>query len=128
AVQATVEGLRFVARTAPVRTLLLLLGLVSFAGGPFSVLMPVFANRILGGGARELGLLMAATGLGALAGALSLTFREGVRGLGRLVAVSAAAFGVLLILFSASRLLWLSALLLIPVGATMMVQMAASNT
>jgi MFS family permease len=123
-----IEGFRFVARTAPVRALLLLLGVVSFAGMPYAVLMPVFAESILHGGARGLGLLMGASGCGALAGALSLASRSGVRGLGRWVVVSASCFGVALTLFSLSRTFWLSALLLVPVGASMMVQMASSNT
>jgi MFS family permease len=124
----TLEGFRFVGRTAPVRALLLLLGVVSFAGLPYSVLMPVFAESILHGGARGLGLLMGASGLGALGGALSLASRSGVRGLGRWVAVSASAFGLSLIAFSLSNVFWLSALLLIPVGFSVMVQMASSNT
>ena len=95
---------------------------------PYSVLMPVFAESILGAGPKGLGLLMGASGLGALGGALALLSRRGVRGLGRWVAVSAAAFGVALIAFSFSRTFWLSALLLIPVGAAMMVEMASSNT
>ena len=102
--------------------------MVSFAGMPYAVLMPVFADQILHGGAQRLGILMGATGVGALGGALTLATRKGVRGLGRWVAVSAAAFGVELVLFSLSRTFWLSALLLIPVGFAMMVQMAASNT
>jgi MFS family permease len=124
----TLEGFRFVARTAPVRALLLLLGLVSVAGMPYAVLMPIFADQILHGGPRGLGLLMGATGLGALCGALSLAMRTGVSGLGRWVATSAASFGVWLILFSLSRVFWLSALLLVPLGASMMVEMASSNT
>jgi MFS family permease len=124
----TIEGLRFVVRTAPVRALLVLLGAVSFAGMPYSVLMPVFAESILHGGAKGLGLLMGASGLGALAGAISLVRRQGVRGLGRWVATASASFGVALIAFSLSRSFWLSAVLLVPVGASMMVQMAASNT
>ena len=75
----------------------MLLGLVSLAGMPYAVLMPVFAESILHGGARGLGMLMGASGLGALGGALALVARSGVRGLGRWVAVSAAAFGVALI-------------------------------
>jgi MFS family permease len=59
---------------------------------------------------------------------LSLASRRGVTGLGRWVVTAAASFGVALILFSSSRLFWLSAILLVPVGMTMMVQMAASNT
>ncbi len=124
----TIEGFRFVTRTAPVRALLLLLGLVSVAGMPYAVLMPIFADQILHGGPRGLGLLMGATGLGALGGALTLATRSGVRGLGKWVATSASAFGVWLILFSMSRVFWLSALLLVPLGASMMVQMASSNT
>ena len=123
-----VEGFRFVARTAPVRALLMLLGLVSLMGMPYAVLMPIFADRILGGGAGGLGLLMGASGVGALAGALSLAARRGLRGLGRWVALSSAGFGVALILFSQSRTFWLSALLLVPVGFAFMIQMASSNT
>jgi MFS family permease len=106
----------------------MLLGLISFAGMPYSVLMPVFAETILDAGPKGLGLLMGASGLGALGGALALLSRRGVRGLGRWVAVSAAAFGVALVAFSFSRTFWLSALLLVPVGGAMMVEMAASNT
>ena len=124
----TVAGFRFVAETAPVRALLLLLGLVSLAGMPYAVLMPIFADQILHGGPRGLGLLMGATGFGALCGALSLAVRSGVRGLNRWVAMSAATFGVSLILFSLSRTFWLSVLLLVPVGGSMMVEMASSNT
>jgi len=108
--------------------ILLLLGLVSLVGMPYSVLMPVFAHQILHGGARELGILMGATGVGALLGALSLATRVGVKGLGRLIAICAGGFGVSLILFSMSHILWLSVILLVPVGFTMMVQMASSNT
>jgi MFS family permease len=124
----TVEGFQFATRTKPIRALLVLLGLLSFAGMPYSVLMPVFAESILVAGPKGLGLLMGASGFGALGGALALVWRRGVRGLGRWVAVSAAAFGLALIAFSFSRTFWLSALLLIPVGAAMMVEMAASNT
>jgi MFS family permease len=124
----TVEGFRFVARTAPVRALLLLLGAISFAGMPYSVLMPVFAESILHSGPKGLGILMAASGAGSLGGAIALLSRRGVRGLGRWVAVSSAAFGVALMAFSLSRSFWLSVLLLVPVGAAMMVQMASSNT
>jgi MFS family permease len=127
-VHDTIEGFRFVIRTAPVRALLLLLGIVSFAGMPYAVLMPVFAEQVLHAGPRGLGILMGASGLGALAGALSLAARSGIRGLGRWVWVSAAGFGAALVLFSTSRTLWLSVLLLVPVGGSMMVQMASSNT
>lgn len=128
ALSSIIEGFSYVGRTGPVRALLLLLGLVSLMGMPYAVLMPIFADQILHGGASGLGLLMGASGVGALIGALSLAARRGVRGLGRWVAFASAGFGVSIILFSLSRSFWLSAALLVPVGFSMMVQMASSNT
>jgi MFS family permease len=128
ALTSIIEGLGYVGRTEPVRALLLLLGLVSLLGMPYVVLMPIFADQVLHGGAQGLGVLMGASGIGALIGALSLAARQGVRGLGRVIAFSAGGFGASLILFSLSRSFWLSAGLLLPVGFFMMVQMAASNT
>jgi MFS family permease len=122
------EGFRFVNHTAPIRALLLLLGLVSLVGMPYVVLMPIFADQILHGGARGLGILMGATGVGALLGALTLAFREGVKGLGRWVAWCCAGFGISLMVFALSHKFWLSVILLLPVGYTMMLQMACSNT
>ena len=119
-----IEGFQFVRNTAPIRSILLLLGLVSFVGMPYAVLMPVFADQILHGGARGLGILMGATGVGALLGAASLAARVGVKGLGKLIAICAGGFGASLILFAFSRIFWLSTLLLVPVGFSMMVQMA----
>ncbi len=123
-----VEGFRFVRGAMPVRVLLLLLGLVSIVGTPYTVLMPIFADQILHGGARGLGLLMGATGLGAIGGALTVASRRGVRGLGRMVGYACSGFGVSLVLFALSRWFWLSWILLIPVGFSLMLQMAASNT
>ena len=122
------EGMRYARDTGPFRAILLLLGLVSFVGVPYTILMPVFADQILHGGARGLGILMGATGIGALLGAASLAARVGVKGLGRLIGFCAAGFGASLIFFSFSKMFWLSTLLLLPVGFFIMVQMAASNT
>ncbi len=123
-----IEGFRFVRHAAPIRAILLLLGLVSLVAMPYTVLMPIFADRILHGGARGLGILMGATGVGALFGALTLAARTGIRGLGRWVAVACGGFGVSLILFSFSKNFWLSSVLLLPVGFCMMLQMSSSNT
>jgi MFS family permease len=123
-----IEGFRFVRRTEPIRAILLLLGLVSLVAMPYTVLMPVFADKILHGGARGLGILMGATGVGALLGALTLATRRGVYGLGRWVALACAGFGISLLLFAFSRHFWLSAALLLPVGFCMMLEMSSSNT
>jgi MFS family permease len=122
------EGFQFVARTTPIRALLLLVGLVSLAGMPFSVLMPIFADRILHAGAQGLGILMGVSGAGALIGALILASRRTVRGLGRWIAVAASAFSVTLIAFAYSRWFWLTAALLVLAGFCVMIQMGSSNT
>jgi len=122
------EGFVWVKRARPIRALLLLLGLVSLVGMPYAVLMPIFADRILHGGARGLGLLMGATGIGAMAAALTLASRRGLKGLGRWVAWSSGGFGLTMIFFSQSRWFWVSFVVLIPLGFSMMLQMASSNT
>jgi MFS family permease len=123
-----IEGFRFVRHTAPIRDLLLLVGLVSLVAMPYTVLMPIFADKILHGGARGLGVLMGATGVGALLAALALAARTGVHGLGRWVTLACAGFGLSLIAFALSRIFWLSAALLVPAGFCMMLQMSSSNT
>jgi len=122
------HGFRYVRQTMPVRDLLLMVGLISVAGMPYSTLMPIFADRILHGGARGLGLLMACAGVGSLAGALALATRSSVRGLGRIVAASAVIFGIALIVFASSRVPWLSAGVLFVVGMSMITQAASTNT
>ncbi len=122
------EGFVYVATTPPIRALLLLLGLVSLAGMPHAVLMPVFAADYLGGDSGTLGFLMGCSGIGALAAALTLASRRHVFGLGKWVAAACAGLGLFLVTFSFSRSVALSALILVPVGFSMMTQMASSNT
>jgi len=123
-----IEGFRWVIHQTPVHAILMLLGVVSLTGMPYSVLMPIFADRILHGGAKALGTLMGATGIGALSGALIMASRSTLRGLGSWVAISATSFGACLIAFAFSRLYWLSIVLLVPVGFAMMIEMGSSNT
>jgi MFS family permease len=128
AISSILEGFCFVRRTPPIRALLLLLGLVGLFAMPYSVLMPIFADKILHGGPRGLGILMGSTGLGALMGSVFMAAKPDTRGLGKMVAYACAGFASGLILFSVSRYFWLSALFLIPVGFSLMVQMASTNT
>ena len=122
------EGFRYAFGFAPIRALLLLVAVVSLMGVPFTVLMPVFATDVLGGGANTLGFLMAASGVGALAGALYLAGRTSVRGLGYVILAAVALFGISLVGFGLSRRAWLSMAALLGAGLGMMVQMASSNT
>ncbi|HVU01513.1 MAG TPA: MFS transporter [Polyangiaceae bacterium] len=122
------DGFRYTVGFSPIRNVLLLMAVVSFVGMPYTVLMPVVATRTLGGGAHTLGFLMAASGVGALSGTLYLASRTSVVGLGRVIALASACFGIGLLAFSRSHSFWLSCAFLVPTGLGMMVQLAASNT
>jgi MFS family permease len=122
------EGWKYVVDFVPIRSILLLLALTSLLGMQYAVLMPIFAARILKGGAHTLGFLMAASGVGALAGAIMLTARKSVLGLGKWIPIATIFFGAGLMGFSQSRTLVLSLILLFIAGFGMMTQMAASNT
>ncbi len=122
------EGFSYAFGFAPIRIVLSLLIVMSILGTPYIVLMPIFAKDILHGGAHTMGLLMSATGGGALCGAIYLASRKTVVGLVRILPLTAILFSLGLIGFALSRHLWLSILLLIITGFGMMVQMASSNT
>jgi MFS family permease len=121
-------GFRYAFSFPPIRAVLLLVALTSLFAVPFSALLPIFAGRVLEGDARTLGLLVSATGAGALTAALYLAARTSVRGLSRVITYSAAMFGTSLSLFSLSRWTWLSVMTLVLAGFGMMLLMAASNT
>jgi MFS family permease len=122
------EGIRFARLTKPIRTILTLVALVSFMALPYTVLMPIFAVKILHGGASAYGALMGAVGVGAMFGALVLAMRQQLRGLGNVVAYSATGLGASLVLFGISHWYWISMVILAISGFTMMMQFTASNT
>ncbi|MDE2028049.1 MAG: MFS transporter, partial [Candidatus Omnitrophica bacterium] len=121
------EGFAYAFNFIPIRAILMLLSLVSMVAGGLTSLMPVFARDIFHGGARALGLLMAASGMGALAGAIYLAGRRTVLGLGSKIAVMATLFGVAVVIFSRAPVLAVGAPVLLLCGFGMMVQMASSN-
>lgn len=122
------EGWDYVRTFRPVRSILLLFSLISLMGWPYSVLLPIFAGHVLHGGPYTLAWLTGASGVGALVSAVSLAARRSVVGLPRMIQISAALFGVGLILFGLSHTLWLSLLLMGVVGFGMIQCASASNT
>lgn len=122
------EGFSYSFGFPPIRAILLLIGLVSLVGMPYTVLAPIFATQYLGGDAKTLGFLMAASGLGALCSTLYLGSRRTIVGLGKLITIAPAGFGVAIIVFSQSRVLWLSLLALFIAGASLILQSTSGNT
>lgn len=126
--QEIVQGFSYTFRSVPIRSILLLLGLISLVGMPYAVLMPVMVRNVLHGDSRVLGLLMASIGIGALTGAYFLASRESVRGLEKIIALGCFIFSVGLISFSFSRWLPVSMIILVLGGFGIMIHMASTNT
>ena len=126
--RSLLQGFRFAMSDLPIRSALLLLSWLSLLGLQYSVFLPIFADHLLHGGARGLGLLMSAAGVGAVLGALHFAARTEFTGLARWIAATSAACGIGLMIFSQSRVFWLSMVVLFVVGFSATVQMAATNT
>jgi MFS family permease len=122
------EGFSYAFGFPPIRSILILISMVSFFGMPLTVLMPVFARDILRGDSHTLGFLMGASGMGALFGSACLASRKTILGLEKWNAVASGVFGLGLILFSQSRSLWLSLFLSLATGLGMLIQNASGNT
>ena len=122
------EGWDYVSTFRPVRTVLLLMVLVSLMGWPYTVLLPVFAGQVLHGGPNTLGWLTGASGIGALISAISLALRKSVAGLARMLQVASAMLGCALVLFGLSHTLWLSLVLMVFAGFGMIQTASVTNT
>jgi MFS family permease len=122
------EGLKYAFGFPPIRYLILMLGVGSLLGMPYAVLMPAYVRDILGGGPQTLGFIMAASGVGALAGALRLALRRHPAGLERDIPLYAAIFGLGLLGFSFSSVFVLSAPLLALGSFGMVSFFASTNT
>jgi MFS family permease len=122
------QGFHFAMSDLPIRSALLLLSVLSLFGLQYSVFLPIYANDILKGGARTLGLLMSFAGVGAVLGALQFAARTHYRGLARWIAATSLTCAVGLIIFSQARVFWLCTAVLFVVGFAATSQMAATNT
>ncbi len=122
------EGIQYAFGFSPIKSILLLLAVVSFMGTPIRILAPVFVKNFFHGGADLFGFLMGASGLGALTGAIFLMNRKSVLGLGKLITYAVLVFGAGLIAFALSHVLVLSLVFMFMTGIGMMIQLAGSNT
>ena len=122
------EAFNFVRHTGPVGGLLVLLGLISFMGLRYEILMPVYTREILHGGPTQFGLLMGASGIGAILGSFILATFGDVRTLGDWAAFAAAGFGGTLVLLSFSHSFVLSLVIMLLIGFAMVTELDASNT
>jgi MFS family permease len=122
------EAIHYARSRPAIRSLLILVAIVSVFALQYLVMMPVFAKDILGGGPKTLGGLMAATGVGALSGALNLASWGNRRGRESMLLWGAFLFLLALLFFTFSTNLYLSLFLLVLVGGFMITFLATANT
>jgi len=122
------EGIRYTFRSVPIRTLIILLAVLSLVGFPFIVLLPAYAKEILKGSSDTLGFLMSALGAGALTGALIMAARKSVLGLGRVIAINTGLLGLAVVLASLSTRMYFSLTVFYFGGLSMILSLAAINT
>ena len=127
-VRSFVQGFKFAMHDVPIRSALLMLSLLSFFGLQYSVFLPIYAHDILHGGAKALGLLMSAAGVGAVLGALQFAARTKYTGLSKWIAATCTVCALGLVVMSHATTFWLCAMLLFAVGFAATSQMAATNT
>ena len=118
------EGFQFVNSHLPMRLLLYMVGLMSLLCCPHIVLMPIFATDILHGQSGTLGMLMAFSGAGAVIGALGLATKKTVRNLEYFIASAGLIAGIGFLVYGQSHWLWLTTLIMMPIGAATMMQLA----
>ncbi len=123
------EGLMYVWRHRPSLWLLLLVAINSGFGLQYTVLIPMFARDLLRGGARGYGFLVAAQGLGAVAGAIAMNSRPPTpRALRQNLVFGLFATACAIFVFGVSPWMALSLVAQMLIGAGLMHYMATTNT
>ena len=122
------EGLIFLKNNRLILILVIIVGITSLFGISYVILMPVFAQEILHLGAKGLGVLMSAAGVGALLAALFLASLGDFKFKGKLLFVSSLMFSVSLVVFSLSRSYIFSLATLLFVGFSSVASVSLINT
>ena len=120
------EGFWYAARTPLVLWCLVLLGGIAAFGFNFQILLPLFADDVLGLGAAGYGALYAAMGVGSLAGSLTLAFMSSRRAI-PLMLGGGLVFSTLLIGIAASSNVWVAAALILGAGYSSMLMINTIN-
>jgi len=126
--KSLIEGLRYAKNTPPIRLLLLTLTFVSFIGISYPLLMPIFVDEILHGNAQMLGILMSASGVGALCASLILATRQKNKMLSQYLFGGSCVFGGSFIGMGLTSSMYIAALMMFCLGFGMVLGLIACNT
>ncbi len=125
--RAIVSGVRYAVHSHPIRTVLARSFIFGLAGASATALAPLVAKELLAGDAATFGILLGATGVGAVTGALAINFIRGHLGVEKAVSVLAVVGGLALVSVGFSRSLILTCSGLLLVGGATMVTIALFN-
>jgi MFS family permease len=121
------EALKYAATEPLPRTLIVLVAMASLFGFSLNTLMPAWAVSVLHGNAATNGVLVAARGVGALAGAFGIAALHAHFARGRMLTAGTFAFPVSILVFSAMRWLPLSLATLFTAGMGQILVMNLAN-
>lgn len=127
-VKDLVEGLRYIKGQAEIFQIVVIIAVFSLFGMPFITLLPVFAEAVFHRGPEGYGIMVGATGAGALMAALFLAVREDVKNKAKFMSVSAICFSVLLYIFSLLRHFPLTITILVCIGWSLVSFFAVANS
>ncbi len=119
--------LSWLRQSAPARWLLLTAALTSLCLSPFMTLMPVYARDVFHGGPATLGLLMGASGCGALISALMLASRRRPHGLESILLLALGVIAVIAAAFAGNRHLDVAIVLSLLSGASFITVVTSCN-
>jgi MFS family permease len=114
-------GLSYVRHHDSLVALIILASLTTFLGFALLTFLPIFAQKVFFKGADTYSHLMAFSGAGSIVGALVVAWLGKFKKMGLTALLVQAVYGVLIIAFAVSRVLWLSDVLLFMTGAALMV-------
>jgi MFS family permease len=122
------KGIGFMKSSGEITSVIILVAIFSLVGLPYISLLPVFAGDVFHAGAKGLGFLMAASGVGALTAALAIAAKGNIRNTMKFMAIAGLIFSSALLIFSLSRTFWLSLAVITVGGWGMMSYLAAANS
>lgn len=122
------EGFVYVYHHRSIRSLLLLMSVISFFGLPLVTFLPAYVKDILHGHSEMLGGLLSCIGAGSLLAAFYLAARKNMTGLGKVISLSVVLLSTSLVIISTVTRPWAAALLCLPIGFTLITAVATINT
>jgi MFS family permease len=114
-------GLSYVRNHGSLTALIVLAAATTFLGFALLTFLPIFAQRVFHEGASTYSHLMAFSGAGSIVGALVVAWLGKFPRMGLTALLVQSLYGLLIMAFAVSRVLWLSDMLLFFTGAALMV-------